>query len=69
MGNMLGCFFHFRDSTYFWPPGGHLENQVGVRLSTILCPLCNSLMLQDFFVKFAWLMYPVTEVCREVESL
>jgi hypothetical protein len=28
----------------------------------------TTLTLQDLFVKFAWVMYQVTKVCREVES-
>jgi hypothetical protein len=51
--------FHFRNSTYF----------LASRWPSISCPLCNSLTLQDFFVKFAWVMYQVTKVCREVDSV
>jgi hypothetical protein len=65
----LDIFFIFAIRPIFWPPGGHLENQAGGRLSTILCPLCNSLALQDFLMKFAWVMYRVTKVCHKVESL
>jgi hypothetical protein len=39
--------FHFCNSI-FWPPGDHHENQAGRRLSTISCPLCNSLTLHGF---------------------
>jgi hypothetical protein len=67
MGNKIRGFFNFWNSTYFlasrrpsWKSGG--------RQSTISCPLCNSLALQDFFVKFAWAMYQGTHVCCVKES-
>jgi hypothetical protein len=46
-------FFHL----IFFPV---LLGALYVKKQKILFPLCNSLTVQDFFVKFAWVIYQVT---------
>jgi hypothetical protein len=60
-------FLIFGIRRIFRLPDGHLENQADGRAAGYQQFCVCSLKLQDFFMKFAWVMYQGTKVCRAKE--